>query len=159
MVQSKAQTVSQYLQKLPSDRRKDIEAVRKVILKNLPKGYEEGMQYGMIGYYVPLKLYPKGYAHDGKTPLPYASLASQKNYMVVYHMGLYSRSGGEKWIRDEFKKAGKKLDMGKSCIRFKKLKDLPLDVIGRAIAMIPAKETMAMYDQYMTARKTGRKNK
>jgi len=145
-MQSKAKTVKEYLADLPSDRRTAIQAVRQVILKNLDKGYEEGMQYGMIGYYIPHKHYPAGYHCDPKQPLPFASLASQKNHMAVYLMCIYGSSEHEEWFRNEWSKTGKKLDMGKSCIRFKKLEDLPLEVIGKTIARVPAKEYIAYYE-------------
>ncbi len=141
---SKAQTVKEYLASLPEDRRKAMEAVRKVIRKNIGKGYEEGMQYGMIGYYVPHKLYPAGYHCDPKQPLPFACLASQKNHMAVYLMTVYGE--GEAWFRKEWAKTGRKLDMGKSCIRFKKLEDLPLDVIGKAVARVPVKDYIGYYE-------------
>jgi len=144
-MQSEAKTVKEYLAELPADRRAAIEAVRKVIRKNLDKGYEEGMQYGMIGYYVPHKLYPAGYHCDPKHPLPFAGLASQKNYMAVYLM-CDGNPKDEEWFRKEWAKTGKKLDMGKSCIRFKKLEDLPLEVIGKAIARVPVKDYVANYE-------------
>lgn len=143
-MQSKAKTVAQYLKELPPDRREAIAAVRKVILDNLPKGYEEGMTYGMIGYYVPHSIYPAGYHCDPSQPLPFANLASQKNYMSVYMMTVYGKN--EEWFRAEYKKTGKKLDMGKCCVRFKKLDDLPLDLIGRAIAKVSVKEHIAQYE-------------
>jgi len=139
-MQSKAKTVKEYLAELPEDRQAAIEAVRKVILKNLDKGYEEGMQYGMIGYYVPHKLYPAGYHCDPKQPLPFANLASQKNHMAVYLMC------NKEWFRKEWTKTGKNLDMGGSCIRFRKLEDLPLEVIGKAIARVPVKDYIAYYE-------------
>jgi hypothetical protein len=139
-MQSKAKTVSEYLKSLPPDRRAAIEAVRKVILKNLPKGYEETMQYGMIGYVVPHSIYPAGYHCDPKQPLPFACLASQKNYMSLYLMTVYGQKETEAWFRREFAAAGKKLNMGKSCVRFKKLEDLPLDVIGKVIARVPVNQ-------------------
>jgi uncharacterized protein YdhG (YjbR/CyaY superfamily) len=145
-MQSKAQTVKEYLAELPEDHRKAIEAVRKVIRKNLDKGYAEGMQYGMIGYYVPHKLYPPGYHCDPSQPLPFAGLASQKNYMSVYLMCLYGHPEHEEWFRKEWAKTGKKLDMGKGCIRFKKLDDLPLDVIGQAVARVPVDEFIGYYE-------------
>ncbi len=145
-MQSKAKTVKEYLDELPADRRAAIEAVRKVIRKNLDKGFEEGMQYGMIGYYVPHKVYPPGYHCDPKQPLPFGALASQKNYMSVYLMCLYGGTEYETWFRKEWAKTGKKLDMGKSCIRFKKLEDLPLDVIGQTIARVPLKEYIGYYE-------------
>lgn len=139
-MQSKAATVQQYLAQLPEDRRRAIQAVRKVILKNLDKDYEEGMQYGMIGYYVPHRVYPAGYHCDPKQPLPFAGLASQKNYMSLYLMCIYGSSDHLKWFQQAWAETGKKLDMGKSCIRFKKLEDLSLDVIGESIKRVPAKK-------------------
>jgi hypothetical protein len=143
-MQSKATTVEQYLAELPADRRAAIAAVRKVILANLDKEYEEGMQYGMIGYYVPHRLYPAGYHCDPKQPLPFACLASQKNYMSLYLMTVYEDK--DTWFRDAWAKSGKKLDMGKSCIRFKKLDDLALDVIAEAIHRMPAKKFIQVYE-------------
>jgi hypothetical protein len=139
-MQSKVTTVEQYLSELPEDRRKAIEAVRQVILKNLDKDYEEGMQYGMIGYYVPHRVYPPGYHCDPKQPLTFAGLASQKNHMSLYLMCIYGDSNHLKWFREAWAKTGKKLDMGKSCVRFKKLEDIPLDVIGEAIKRVPARK-------------------
>ena len=137
-MQSKATTVDAYLRSLPSDRRAAMSAVRDVILKNLDSSYEEGMQYGMIGYYVPHSVYPKGYHVNPKQPLTFAVLGSQKNYMSLYMMCVYTGELAE-WFRDEWAKTGKKLDMGKSCIRFKKLEDLPLDLIGKVVKRVPAK--------------------
>jgi hypothetical protein len=147
-MQSKAATVAEYLASLPADRRAAIEAVRKVILKNVDKNIEEGMQYGMIGYYVPHRVFPAGYHCDPKQPLPYAALASQKNAMSLYLMSLYVGSGSDhvKWLVGAWSKTGKKLDMGKSCIRFKKVEDLALDVIAEAIRRIPAKAYIANYE-------------
>jgi hypothetical protein len=139
-MQYKVTTVEQYLSELPEDRRKAVEAVRQVILKNLDKDYEEGIQYGMIGYYVPHRVYAPGYHCDPKQPLPFAGLASQKNYMSLYLMCVYGDNNHTKWFREAWAKTGKKLDMGKSCVRFKKLEDLPLDVIGEAIKRVPAKK-------------------
>lgn len=143
---SKAKTVKEYLSALPEDRRAAIQAVRDVILKNLDKGFEEGMQYGMIGYFVPHSVYPPGYHCDPKQPLPFACLASQKNHMTVSLMCLYGSPQHESWFRKEWAKTGKKLDMGKACIRFKKLEDLPLDVIGKAVARVPLKEFIGYYE-------------
>jgi hypothetical protein len=139
-MQSKATTVEQYLAELPEDRRKAIEAVRRVVLKNLDKDYEEGIQYGMIGYYVPFRVYPPGYHCDPNQPLPFAGLASQKNYMSLYLMCVYGDTDHSKWFQQAWAKTGKKLDMGKSCVRFKKLEDLALDVIAEAIKRVPAKK-------------------
>jgi hypothetical protein len=138
-MQSKASTVEQYLSELPEDRRAALEAVRQVILKNLDKDYEEGIQYGAIGYYVPHRVYPAGYHCDPKQPLPFANLTSQKNYMSLHLMCVYSDSPLSRWFQEAWAKTGKKLDMGKACVRFKKLDDLALDVIAEAIKRMPAK--------------------
>ena len=142
-MQSKAATVKDYLAALPPDRRAAIEAVRKVILDNLDDGFEEGMQYGMIGYYVPHRVYPGGYHCNPKEPLPFASLGSQKNHMAVYLMCVYGHEETGRWFKEAWAKTGKKLDMGKSCVRFKKIEDVALDVIGQAIARVPAKKYIA----------------
>ena len=139
-MQSKAKTVKEYLEELPKDRRAAIGAVRKVILANLPKGYQEGMQWGMICFSVPLKLYPRGYGENKEVSLPYVALASQKNYMAVYLMNIYAQGSEESWFAKAYKATGKKLDMGKGCVRFKKLDNLPLEVIGKAVALTPVKE-------------------
>jgi len=139
-MQSKAETVEEYLASLPPDRREAVSALRAVILAYLPKGYKEGMQYGMIGYYIPLETFPNTY---NKQPLAYAALASQKNYIALYLMSVYS--GNEAWFRDAYQKTGKKLDMGKSCIRFKHIDDLALDVIGDAVALYTPEAFIAAY--------------
>lgn len=142
-MQSKAKTVAEYLAELPEDRRKAIETVRQVVLKNLDKDYEEGMQYGMIGYYVPHRVHPAGYHCDPKQPLPFAALGSQKNYMSLYLMCIYGDTNHSNWFQEAWAKTGKKLDMGKSCVRFKHVEDLALDVIGEAIKRVPAKKYIA----------------
>ena len=147
-MKSNAATVEQYLAELPEDRRAAIGAVRDVILKNLDADYEEGMQYGMIGYYVPHRIFPAGYHCDPKQPLPFAALGSQKNHMAIYLMSVYCGCGPVEspenkhaaWFQKAWRDTGKKLDMGKACIRFKKLDDVALDVIGEAIKRIPAKK-------------------
>jgi len=144
MFKSKAKSVSEYLNSLEPERRKAIEAVRKVILKNLPKGYEEAFNWGAIVYQIPLKRYPDTY--NGQ-PLAYAALASQKNYMSLYLMGVYGDNDTEKWFKKRFAESGKKLDMGKSCVRFKRLEDLPLDVIGETIARIPLEKYLRKYEE------------
>jgi hypothetical protein len=154
MVTSKATTVKEYLAGLPAERRASVEAVRKVILQNLDKDYEEGMQYGMIGYYVPHRVYPAGYHCDPKQPLPFASLASQKNHLSLYMMGLYCGCSSDgkgmtpdaAWFVKEWAKTGRKLDRGRACIRFKSSADLPLDLIGKAVARIPARKYIAVYE-------------
>ena len=149
---SKAPTVDQYLAELPPDRRAALQAVRAAILKNLDRGYEEGMQYGMIGYYVPHRVYPPGYHCDPRQPLPFAGLASQKNHMAIYLMSVYGNSGEEAWLRQALARSGKKLYMGKSCIRFKKLEDLPLDVVGQAVARVPARDYIAQVESVVRSR-------
>jgi len=148
-MQSKATTVKQYLAELPDDRREAIEAVRGVILRNLSKGYEEIVQYGAIGYVVPHSVYPPGYHCDPKQPLPFAGLASQKNYMTISLMCVYGDAAHEAWFRTAWAKTGKKLDMGKSCVRFKRLDDVPLKVIGEAIKRVPAKKFIAYYESVL----------
>jgi len=137
-MKSKATTVEEYLAELPAERRDAMASVRKVILKNLPKGYEEVLQYGMLGYVVPLKVFPAGYLNRKSEPLPYVCLASQKNYMSIYLMSAYGDD--EAQFRKEYEATGKRLDMGKSCVRFRNVEDLPLDVIGRAVARYPVKK-------------------
>lgn len=140
-------TVQEYLESLPDDRRAVIESVRQEILANLPTGYEEGIQYGMIGYYVPHTIYPGGYHTDPKQPLPFAALASNKNYMSVYLNFLYSSSPERlQKFEQAFADAGKKLDMGKSCVRFKKREDLPEGVVGSAVADVSVDEFIAFYE-------------
>jgi len=142
-MQSKATTVKSYLASLPPDRRAAMEAVRTVILKNLDNDYVENMSYGMIGYCVPHSVYPAGYHCNPKQALPFAGLASQKNYMSVYLMCTYGSASHLKWFQEAWAKTGKKLDMGKSCIRFKKVEDLALNVIGESIRRVPAKAYIA----------------
>lgn len=145
-MQSSARTVAAYLKSLPPERREAISRVREEILKRLPEGYREVMQYGMIGYVVPLSLYPHGYLGKKDTPLPYAALASQKNHMALYLMNVYGDKETESWFRTEYKKSGKKLDMGKSCVRFKRLEDLPLPLIGKVIARTSVREYIKRYE-------------
>ncbi len=145
-MKSTATNLNEYLVALPSDRREVLERIRTVILKNLDPGYEEGMQYGMIGYYVPHRIYPAGYHCDPKEPLPFASLASQKNHMAIYLMCIYGSEEHAKWFQDAWLATGRKLDMGKSCVRFKKLEDVALDVVGEAIRRVPVKAFIAHYE-------------
>ncbi len=126
-------------------RRAALSAVRKVIIENLPEGYEEGMQFGMIGWYVPLSLYPAGYGENPKVPLPLVALASQKSGMVLHFLSFYGHPTLSTWFTSEYKKSSKKLDMGKGCVRFKKLEDLALDVVGRAVARVPVEEHITHY--------------
>lgn len=140
-----ASTVDQYLAALPADRRDALNAVRKVINDNLPDGYEEGIQFGMISWYVPLSLYAAGYGENPKVPLPLICLGSQKSGMVLHFLCFYGHATLSTWFVSEYKKSGRKLDMGKGCVRFKKLDDLALDVVGRTIARIPVEEHIANY--------------
>ena len=130
-MRSDAATIPEYLAALPEDRRAAIDEVRRVIVANLPEGYEEAMNWGMITYQVPLATFPDTY--NGQ-PLMYAALASQKNHMAVYLTGVYADDRERERFAAEYRASGKPLDMGKSCVRFKRLGDLPLDVIGRAVA-------------------------
>ncbi|MBI1333238.1 MAG: DUF1801 domain-containing protein [Armatimonadetes bacterium] len=143
---SKAATVAEYLEGLPEDRRAAIETVRATILQNLPKGYEEGMQYGMIGYFVPHSIYPAGYHCDPKQPLPFVALASQKNYMSLYLSCLYSDAEYSKEFIQAYQESGKKLDMGACCLRFKKVEDLPLELVGRFLSKISVEEYIRHYE-------------
>lgn len=143
MVQSSATTVDEYLKSLPDDDREVVSAVRKVVRANLPEGYEEAMASGMIGYGIPLSRYPKTY---NKQPLSYVALAAQKNHYALYLMCAYMDAAQMKALEDGFRKAGKKLDMGKSCLRFRSLDDLPLDVVGSVIASTPVERYIEIYE-------------
>jgi uncharacterized protein YdhG (YjbR/CyaY superfamily) len=147
-MQSKASTVDQYIDELPEDRKKAIIEFRKVIKKNLPKGFKEEMGYGMIGYVVPHSLYPKGYHCNPTLPLPFANLASQKNAITFYHMGIYGSPLLLKWFTDEYAKAGVgKLDMGKSCIRFKNIHNIPYKLIGELCGKITVEKWIETYEK------------
>lgn len=144
----KADTIDQYIADLPEERQKTMEELRKVINKNIPKGFHEEMNYGMIGYVVPHSLYPDGYHCDPKLPLPFLAMASQKNSINIYHMGIYADPALLKWFTTEFPKhSTKKLDMGKSCIRFKKAEDIPFKLIGELVSKMSVKDWIAMYEK------------
>ena len=145
-MQSKAKTVAEYIASLPSDQREVLAAVRTVILANLDRGYQEAMQYGMVGYSVPHSRYPAGYHCDPKQPLPFAALAAQKNSFSLHLMGLYMNPSELKWFTQAWKASGKKLDMGKACVRFKKLDDVALDVVGEAFRRVSADAWIATYE-------------
>lgn len=150
MATSTARTPEEYLDSLPEDRRAAVAAVRRVVLENLPDGFEEGMQYGMIGYYIPLERFPDTY--NGQ-PLGLAALANQKQHMALYLNNVYGDRTTESRFRERWAATGKKLDMGKSCVRFRRLEDLPLDVIGRTIA----EESVEGYlERYAAARGSSR---
>lgn len=144
MVQSQAATVEEYLEELPEERRAVVSAVRDVVLENLPEGYVESMAWGMIGYGIPLSRYPDTY---NKQPLSYVALAAQKRHYALYLMCCYQDSEDEAFLRRAFERAGKKLDMGKCCVRFKKLDDLPLDAIGELVARTPPERMIETYER------------
>jgi len=147
-MQSKAKTVQQYVDELPGDRKKAIGELRKVILKNLPKGFAEEMSYGMIGYVVPLSIYPKGYRCNPSLPLPYMNLGSQKNFIALHCMSVYADKKLLDWFVREYPKHCKtKLDMGKGCIRFKKMDDIPYKLIGELAAKHTPKEWITICEK------------
>ena len=156
MVKSDAGTVQDYLDELPDDRRESMQAVRQVVLDNLPDGYEEMMLYGMIGWAIPLEVYPETY--NGH-PLAYASLGNQKNYMSLYLMNVYGDQVTEEWFKSEYAARGKKLNMGKSCVRFKRADDLPLDLIAEVISRTPADDYIRYYEQSRANMKSNRRRK
>ena len=143
MARSSAATVEEYLDELAPDRREQIEAMREVVLENLPDGYEEAMNWGMISWEIPLERYPKTY---NKQPLMYAALASQKNYMSLYLMCVYAHEGRHAEFERRFKASGKKLNMGKSCVRFKSVDDLPMDLIAETIASTSVDDYIRSYE-------------
>jgi hypothetical protein len=146
-MQSKSTTVDEYLAELTPERRQAVSQVREVIRAHLQPGFEEGMQYGMLGYYVPHSLYPAGYHCDRKQPLPFVHVASQKNHLSLYLMCQYADETQGAWFRQKWAESGKKkLDMGKSCIRFKKVEDLALDVIGEAIQRVSVADHIRFYE-------------
>jgi hypothetical protein len=162
-MQSRPATVVDYLASLPADRRAAVETVRQVIRDNLPPDYVEGMSYGMIGYAVPHRVYPPGYHADPRQPLPFAALASQKGHLALYLMAAYCGADGPEpteyaaWLRDAWARSGKKLDMGKSCIRFKRVDDLPLEVVAEAVRRVPAKTYIEWYEAGVGTSRAGAK--
>lgn len=151
MARSMAGSVEDYLEELPRERREALQAVRKVVLDNLPAGYVETMNWGVITYEIPLERYPDTY---NKRPLMYAALASQKHHMSLYLMCVYSHKESRIRFEEKFKARGKKLNMGKSCVRFKKVEDLPLDVVGETIAGTSVDAYIRIYQESRTKRKT-----
>jgi hypothetical protein len=145
---SKATTPDQYMKELPADRRESMIKLRETVLKNLPKGFKESMGYGMLGYVVPHTLYPAGYHCDPKLPLPFMNIASQKNFIALYHMGLYGNPELLKWFTGEYaKQVPSKLDMGKGCIRFKKPEHIPYRLIGDLVKKVSVKDWIDMYEK------------
>jgi uncharacterized protein YdhG (YjbR/CyaY superfamily) len=147
-MQSKATTTEQYLAELTEDRKPIITKLRQVILDNLPEGFEEAMNYGMLGYVVPHSLYPAGYHCDPKLPLPFINLASQKAHIGFYHMGIYSDDKLLKWFTEEYAKTGikVKLNMGKSCIRFKKEAHIPFELLGKLVSKVTVQNWIETYE-------------
>lgn len=144
MVSSKAATVEEYLAELPPERREVLSKIRRIIIENLPKGYTETMNWGMISYEIPLESYPDTY---NKQPLGYLGLAAQKNKNSLYMLGVYRDEEQEARLREGFLDAGLKMDMGKSCVRFRKAEDIPLDVIGELVASTTPEELIKLYDE------------
>jgi hypothetical protein len=144
VVKSYAVTVGQYLASLPANRRAAISRVREVMLENLPEGYVERMNWGMISYEIPLSRYPQTY---NKQPLMLAALASQKNYMAVYLLTIYGDPEAESWFQERYRASGKRLDMGKSCVRFRRLEDLPLDLVGEVIRQVSVDQYIERYER------------
>ncbi len=147
-MQSKATTPEHYLLELPEDRKEAMQKLRKVIKDNLPKGFEEQMSYGMLGYVIPHSIYPNGYHCNPKLPLPFINLASQKNFIALYHMGIYANKNLLEWFQVEYPKHVKtKIDMGKSCLRFKKMEDIPFEFIGELIRKVSVEDWISTYEQ------------
>jgi hypothetical protein len=149
-MQSKATTVDAYLAEIPEDRQKAMSKLRSIINKKLPKGFKESMGYGMMGWSVPHSKYPAGYHCNPKDPLPFMGLASQKNSINLYHMGIYADPKLLKWFQEAHAKASpKKLDMGKSCIRYKKPDDIPFELIGELASKITPQDWIAIYEKHV----------
>ncbi len=147
-MQAKATTPDQYIKDLPEDRQAAFKKLRVAIKKNLPKGFTECISYGMIGYVVPHSIYPAGYHCSPELPLPFMSIASQKNFIAIYHMGVYGMPELYDWfVAEHAKHSTKKLDMGKSCIRYKKPEDIPVELIAELCTKITVPEWIAFYEQ------------
>jgi uncharacterized protein YdhG (YjbR/CyaY superfamily) len=152
-MQSKATTVKDYILQLPAERKEVVEKLRTAIKDNLPIGFKECMSYGMVGYVVPHSLYPKGYHCNPKLPLPFINIASQKNFIAVYHMGIYSHKPLHDWFLKEYPKyCSQKLDMGKSCIRFKKMELVPFSLFGQLAKKISVKEWIEIWEKLLEKR-------
>ena len=144
---STALTPKEYLSNLPDDRKEVMQKLRNSIIENIPQGFEEVMSYGMLGFVIPHSIYPKGYHCDPKLPLPFMNLASQKNFIALYHMGIYADNKLLEWFVAEYPKHCKaKLDMGKSCIRFKKLDDIPYELIGELAGIVSVTDWIKTYE-------------
>ena len=148
-----AKTVDEYISKVPEERTAAISKLRETVKNNLPKGFEEGINYKMIGYYVPHSLYPAGYHCDPKLPLPFINIASQKNFVALYHSGIYADKMLLDWFVAEYPKHVKtKLDMGKSCIRFKKVENIPYELIADLCKKMTAEEWIALYEKNVNSK-------
>ena len=146
-MQYDATSPEDYISQVPEERQEALKKLRKVITDNLPDGFEEGIQYKMIGYYVPHSVYPDGYHCDPKTPLPFMSFASQKNSVNLYHSGIYANKELHDWFVNEYPKHNsRKLDMGKSCIRFKKIEEIPFELIGELTRKMTCEEWIDIYE-------------
>ena len=146
-MQIAANSPDEYLEQIPDDRKQAMNRLRQTILANLPKGFEETMSYGMIGYVVPKTIYPAGYHCDPKLPLPFISIASQKHFIAFYHMAVYADKSLHDWFTAEFSKHSKsKSDIGKSCTRFKKPDEIPFELIGQLVQKIPVEKWIDIYE-------------
>jgi uncharacterized protein YdhG (YjbR/CyaY superfamily) len=151
---SAAKTVEDYMNNLPEDRKKPMELLRNTMLNKIPEGFEEGMNYGMIGYYVPHAIYPKGYHCKPADPLPFITFASQKNSINFYHMGIYANKALYDWFVAEYPKhSTRKLDMGKSCIRFNKFDEIPFDLLGELVTKISVQDWIETYEAAFVKKK------
>lgn len=147
-MQYKATSPEDYIEQIPEERQVVFSKLRQTILEQLPTGFQEGMSYGMIGYVVPHSLYPSGYHCDPKLPLPFLSIASQKNFIAFYHMGMYAKKELLDWFVEEYPKHCKtKLDMGKSCVRFKKMDDIPFELLAELCSKMTAEEWISLYEK------------
>ncbi len=146
-MKSQATTIEEYMEQLPAERQKPMQDLRTTILENLPDGFEETISYGMIGYVVPHSVYPKGYHCTPKLPLPFINIASQKNFIAIYHMGLYSDPTLMQWFQEQYaQRVPHKLDIGKSCIRFKKPEHIPFDLIGELASKVTPAKWIEVYE-------------
>ena len=155
-MKSNATTIQEYLDELSPERREAVSAVREVVLERLPDGFVEAMDFGMIAYVIPLERYPKTY--NGH-PLLYAAISSEKRYVSVHLMGIYSDGQSESWFVDSYKATGKRLDMGKSCVRFRKLEDLPLELVGEAVSRTSADEYIRLYEESRPPKRASRRRR
>lgn len=147
-MKSNAENPESYIEQLPEDRKEAVSRLRKTILNNLPEGFTEEMNYGMIGYVVPKSIYPNGYHANPKLPLPFINIASQKNFIALYHLGIYADEELLKWFQNEyFNLLHKKVDMGKSCIRFKKADEIPFELIGQLVAKMNLQDWINLYEK------------